>query len=224
MARMKNVILLGAAIGLAAALRARKPKGEEPPSDVGEDDWGVPETNELIKSGRYVGQLGEVDWRVYKDPEDLFFYEWKWTDNEGGGKGFTTLEEAEEALWQDMQGEVGPELVPESDFPLGAEPEIGDPPVDPPVEPPAPTGPGEFGEAPVEPEEPVTMTLIETGFYEGQGGGVQWSMAQDGNGLFHYTWSWSENNGKGSDFPTYDEAKADLFEVMESEVGPLAGP
>jgi hypothetical protein len=209
---MTNAILLGAAIGLVAALRGRKKADEEPTKEVGEDDWGIAETNELVKSGRYVGQLGEIDWRIYKDPDDLFFYEWKWTDNEGGGKGFTTLDEAEEALWQDMQGEVGLELVPE------AEPEPGEPP----VEPEPPLGPMEFAEETAEPEEPVTMTLVETGFYEGQRGGVQWSLAVDGNGLYHYTWSWSDNHGKGSDFPSYDAAMTDLFEVMESEVGPPA--
>jgi hypothetical protein len=125
MARIpKTAILLGAAVGLAAALRRRKPKEEvllpdvEPPipedlpipeEEPPEEALGVP--LELVKRGRYAGQRGTIVWEMFRDPSG-FFYEWKWEQNSGGGKEFPTLEAAETALLEDMQREVGPELDP----------------------------------------------------------------------------------------------------------------
>jgi hypothetical protein len=198
---------------IAAVVMTKKRNGAiaENGEVTGEDDWGVSERNTLADSGTYVGQLGGAKWRIYEDPEGYFLFEWRTDDKDGGGSGFPDQDEAGEALWAELQHELGPE---------GEDhPETGDPPRGPGEE----EEPGAPGGAPPRKDDwgiSTTNVVVDADVYEGQRTVAEWRIYANPAGTFFYVYRSPAGGGGKKDFGTQNEAGEALFAELERELGP----
>jgi hypothetical protein len=200
---------LGAIAAIAMTKKKRDVRVED--EDVtGEDDWGISENNTLADSGTYVGQLGEARWRIYEDPEGYFLFEWRTAEKDGGGSGFPEQDEAGEALWAELQHELGPEVHPETGEPLSEIPEDEpepEPPDDPTIR------KDDWG---------ITTTnhVVDTDLYEGRKALAEWRIYETPAGSFFYVYRSPAGGGGKRDFATQDAAGEALFAELERELGP----
>jgi hypothetical protein len=203
------LLLVGLGALVAVAMTKKRNGAPEDGEVTGEDDWGISERNTLADSGTYVGQLGGANWRIYEDPEGYFLFEWRTEEKDGGGSGFPDQDEAGEALWAELQHELGPEGPPEMGEPLrepGEEEEPG-----------APTG------EPVRKDDwgiSTTNVVVDADLYEGQRAVAEWRIYANPAGTFFYVYRSPAGGGGKKGFGTQDEAGEALFAELGRELGP----